>query len=292
MDNSYSLTSQSWPTKVKIDTSIAQHVLVPSLRMYGAWTIDTIISDRNEKKIASVSTDVKGAWAIKIQSNKTLEELTDFLALVRDPPRNMVSVPSLSHLLFGVTPTEVWFAMKRYDSHVNRSHSHMWRQIGVACIQFLSDLHRKHRKVYMDFRLENILVTGSTFVVADYEHVTSVRPELTSKSSCDNRWYFYARGAEPDMPLYSWRQDLVSLGYILVQLTAELPFFDDFMSRRFGRRVNHTSTKLLLVKRDKAVLAQANPTLVAYFTKIKEVEFSSDPPPIAFYEELASLIKL
>ena len=267
--------------------------LVPSLRMYGPWTIDAIISDRNEKKIASVSTDVKASWAIKIQSNKSLEELTDFLALVRAPPRNMVAVPSLSHQLFGLTPTEVWYAMKRYDGHVNRSHSHMWRSIGVACIEFLSDLHRKHRKVYMDFRLENILVAGSTFAIADYELVTAVRPELTSKMSCDTRWYFYARGAEPDMPLYSWRQDLVSLGYILVQLTAELPFFDDFMSRRFGRRANHTSTKLLLAQRDRTVLAQANPTLVAYFAKIKEVDwFAQDPPPTAFYEELASLIKL
>jgi hypothetical protein len=259
--------------------------------MYGSWTIDSIICDRNEKKIASVSTDVKGAWTIKIQSNTCLEELTDFLALVREPPRNMVSVPSLSHQLFGVTPTEVWYAMKQYDSHLTKAHSHMWRQVGVACIQFLSDLHRKHRKVYMDFRLENILVSGSTFVVADYELVTSVRPEVTSTSGCSTRWYFYARGAEPDMPLYSWRQDLVSLGYILVQLTAGLPFFEDFMSRRFGRRANHMSTKLLLVKRDRTVLAQANPTLAAYFTKIKEVEFSSDPPPTAFYEELASLLR-
>jgi hypothetical protein len=260
--------------------------------MYGSWAIDSIICDRNQKKIAAVSTDSsKGLWTIKIQSNQCLEELTDFLALVREPPRNMVSVPPLSHQLFGITPTEVWYAMKRYDSHVNRSHSHMWRSIGVACIQFLSDLHRIHRKVYMDMRLENILVSGSTFAVADYELVTSVRSELTCKTSCNTRWYFYARGADRDAPLYSWRQDLVSLGYILVQLTAELPFFDQFMSRRFGRRVNHKSTKLLLAERDRAVLARANPTLVAYFTKIKAIEYSSDPPPASFYEELASLLR-
>lgn len=262
------------------------------LRMYGPWTIDEIISDRNEKKIAAVSTDVKGSWVIKIQSNKCLEELTDFMALVREPPRNMVAVPPTAYELFGLTPTESWYAMKRYDGHLTKAHSHMWRQVGIACIQFLSDLHCIHRKVYMDFRLENILVSGSTVAVADYELVTSVSPELTSKSECSTRWYFYARGAERDAPLYSWRQDLVSLGYILVQLTAELPFFDDLMSRRVGRRVNHKSTKLLLAERDRAVLAQANPTLVAYFTKIKEVDwFAQDPPSTAFYEELTSLLR-
>lgn len=255
--------------------------------------MDKVICDANGKKIVVVSTDtVKESWIIKIKSNTCLEELTDFLALVRAPPRNMVAVPSLSHQLFGITPTEVWYAMKRYDSHVNMSHSHMWRQVGIACIQFLSDLHRIHRKVYMDMRLENILVSGSSFVVADYELVTSVSPVLTYKTGCDTRWYFYARGAERDAPLYSWRQDLVSLGYILVQLTgSNLPFFSDFMLRRFGRRANHKSTKLLLAERDRTVLAQANPTLVAYLTKIKEVEFSMDPPPASFYEDLVSLIK-
>jgi hypothetical protein len=259
--------------------------------MYGPWTIDSIICDRNEKKIAAVSTDAKDTWVIKIQSNQCLEELTDFMALVREPPRNMVTVPPTAHELFGLTPTEIWYAMKRYDGHLTKKHRHMWRQVGVACIEFLSDLHRIHRKVYMDFRLENILVAGNTFAVADYELLTSVSPVVTSKSDCSTRWYFYARGAEPDAPLYSWRQDLISLGYILVQLTAELPFFEDFMSRRVGRRVNHKSTKLLLAERDRAVLVQANPTLVAYFTKIKEVDwFAQEPPPTAFYEELAHLI--
>lgn len=256
--------------------------------MYGPWTIDKIICDRNEKKIVTVT---KGPWAIKVQSNKSIEELTDFLALVRNPPRNMVTVPSEAHELFGLTPTEVWYAMKQYDGHLTEAHSHMWRQVGVACIQFLSDLHRIHRKVYMDFRLENILVSGNTVVVADYELIDNVKLEVTSKSNCNTRWYFYARGAERDAPLYSWRQDLVSLGYILIQLTGELPFFNDFMSRRFGRRVNHKSTKLLLAERDRAVLAQANPTLTAYLTKIKEIDwFSHDPPPASFYDELITLV--
>ena len=277
-------------TLVKIDARTLTWFLAPSSRMYGPWTIDSIICDRNEKKIAAVSTDVKDTWVIKIQSNQCLEEFTDFLALVREPPRNMVTVPSAAHELCGLTPTEIWYAMKRYDGHLTKKHMRMWRQVGIACIEFLSDLHRIHRKVYMDFRLENILVAGNTVVVADYELLTSVSPVVTSKSDCSTRWYFYARGAEPDAPLYSWRQDLISLGYILVQLTSELPFFEDFMSRRVGRRVNHKSTKLLISERDRAVLAQANPTLVAYFTKIKEVECSSEPPPASFYEELAHLI--
>lgn len=262
--------------------------------MYGPWICEKVICDAHEKRIVAVSTDtVKGAWTIKVKSNKCLEELTDFLALVRAPPRNMVAVPSVAHQLFGITPTEVWYAMKRYDGHLTSAHSHMWRQVGVACIEFLSDLHLKHRKVYMDFRLENILVSGSTFVVADYELVTSVSSEQTCKTACDTRWYFYARGAERKAWLHSWRQDLVSLGYILVQLTgSNLPFFTEFMNRRFGRRVNHKSTKTLLAERDRVVLSLANPTLVAYLTKIKEVSwFSLDPPPASFYEELDNLIR-
>jgi len=247
------------------------------------------LSNFNNKQISAVSSNQKGDWVIKIKTNKDTDELIEVLSLLQDPPRNMVQVPASAYHRFGVTEDKVWYAMKMYDGHLTKAHADKWKLIGTACIQFLADLHTKHRKVYMDFRLENILVSGETFVVADYELLTKIENVVTKKEGRNTAWYFYSKGAEPDQWLYSWRQDLVGLGYLLIELTTDLPFYADFMSRRIGRRANHRSTKDLLRARDKAIKV-AHPTLCAYMEKIKEVQWNSlTPPSPSFYRELEEL---
>jgi hypothetical protein len=260
--------------------------------MYGPWTVNVCLSSFNNKQINSVSSKEKGDWVIKVKTNKDTDELIQVLTLLEDPPRNMVEVPTTAFYRFGVTEDKVWYAMKLYDGHLTKAHANKWRLIGTACIQFLADLHTKHRKVYMDFRLENILVSGDTFVIADYELLSNVEGPVTKKAGRNTAWYFYSKGAEPDQWLYSWRQDLVGLGYLLVQLTTDLPFYDDFMNRRIGRRANHKSTKELLRARDAAVHT-AHPILRAYLNKVKEIPWDSlTPPPPSFYSELEGLFNL
>jgi hypothetical protein len=247
------------------------------------------LSSYNNKQINSVCSSQAGDWVIKVKTNKDTDELTQVLTLLENPPRNMVEVPTSVFHRFGVTEDKVWYAMKLYDGHLTKANADKWRLIGKTCIQFLADLHANHRKVYMDFRLENILVSGNTFVVADYELLSNVEDTVTKKAGRNTAWYFYSKGAEPDQWLYSWRQDLVGLGYLLVELTTNLSFYADFMNRRIGRRANHKSTKELLRARDEAVLT-AHPTLRVYMEKIKEVRWDSLIPPLpSFYRELEEL---
>jgi len=261
--------------------------------MYGPWTVDTCLSDFNNKQILAVSDhDGKpsGYWIIKVKSDKDSSELKEVNELLKNPPRNMIEVPGSIHQRFGQTETKIWYAMRYYDGHLTKANADKWCEVAVACIQFLSDLHTVHRKVYMDFRLENILVTNNTFVVADYELVTQIDTTKTKDEGRNRAWYFYAKGAEPNKWLYSWRQDLVGLGYLLVELTASLPFYDDFMDRRFGQRANHKSTKDILKGRDVSIRAMANPVLQKYLALIKKVPWNSlAPPPVSFYCELEDL---
>ena len=267
------------------------------MTILGPWTLGRTISDVNYKKIVEVSTSclcsmfVPASWVLKIRDNADLEELTDILNLIRDPPRNMVEVPKDTYHQFGLTPNTVWFAMRNYEGHLTSRHADLWVTVATACIQFMCDLHTNHRKVYMDFRMENVLVSGKTVAVADYELVTSVNPKKTKDADRNNRWYYLARGAEMNEWLCSWRHDFVSLGYLLVTLTAgRLPFVQDFMDRREGFRPNHKSVKDLLKSRNAAIRGAANPTLRSYFDKIEEVKWDSQEPPApSFYKDLEGL---
>jgi len=274
--------------KVEVEVKKAK-VEVKKADTYGPWTPTSVLCDENNKKILGIDS----SWVIKVKSNKCIEELTDILSFIRCPVRNMVEVPREPYQQFGITADSVWFAMKRYDGHLTRAHAHMWKTVATSCIAFLRDLHCLHRKVYMDFRMENILVSGNTVVVADYELVTDVSSKKTCDYPVDTRWYFMARGAEPNKRLYSWRQDLVSLGYILLLLTTkpeDTPFYMDFLMRRLGVRKNHHSTRSLVRKRNRCVAALANPILTAYFEKIKEVSWNDWLSPYSsFYKELSAL---
>jgi hypothetical protein len=257
--------------------------------MYGPWAIDTILYNGSGKTVMTV----KGtpSWVIKVQSNTSMSEFSIFLSLTQNPPRNMIQVPERAYELCGVSSSQVWYTMKRYEGHLTSAHAGMWQKVGVACVQFLSDLHRKHFRVYMDFRLENILISGDTIAVADYELITTVSPYIfTSDMSCNTRWYYYAKGAEQKKPLYSWRQDLISLGYLLVHLTEGLPFQKEYMGRRLGQRVNHKSTKEILAQRDTVMASITNPVLARYFECVRTLDwYSIEPPPLCFYTTLEDI---
>jgi hypothetical protein len=262
---------------------------------YGPWTTNNVLSDNNQKMIVDASSDLDGKWVLKKKSNKSLDEFVELLRLVQKPIRHMVEFPKNSYHMFGQNESEIWFAMKRYDSHLNAEHQSLWLTLGVSGVQFLQDLHHLHRRVYMDMRNENVLVSNNKFHFADYELIDVVSPPKTRDYDLEFRWYFMARGAEPDEQLYSWKQDLVGLGYLLVQLTTtgKLTFYQECLDRRVGQRSKHTSIKNLMELRNVEIMTAANPVLKAYLAKVGALSWSSpDPPPRTFYEDLEALFNI
>lgn len=274
------------------------------MTLLGPWTTDDTISDVNNKRIVKVTSELDGNWVVKIKSNKNLadtrglEELTEVLRLQQSKVRHMIELPNDAYHMFGQTATEIWFAMKRYDGHLTSAHRGSWKRLAVYGLEFLQDMHRTHRRVYMDIRPENVLVSYSgglpDFCFADYELVDEICDMKTRDYDLGCRWYFMARGAELDEPMYSWRQDLVALGYLLVNLTkdADTPFIDECFNRRDGGRRKHMSIKELLSSRDAEVYRAANPVLQSYLNKIAEVSWKAvEPPSVEFYESLEALFR-
>jgi aminoglycoside phosphotransferase (APT) family kinase protein len=267
--------------------------------MYGPWTLGKRIYNGGSKSIfEATSTTLHGAerevkWLVKAKPSDNSEELATTLSLaIEMAPSHMITLPRDPYHRFGITKDAIWYAMKRCDGHLTPEHKDRWQNVGRACLQFLRTLHKTHRRVYMDFRPENILIDGDDFVVTDYETVGFVYTMKTRDANADARWYYMARGAEPDQWLYSWKMDFVSLAYMLITLTCEKPpaICHELMERRKGSRQTHESMRSLAKRRNVAMYEVANPVMKKYLDILREVKWNTwEPPPYMIYSRLEEL---
>lgn len=267
--------------------------------MYGPWTLGKRIYNGGSKSIfEATSTTLDGAerevkWLVKTRPSDDSEELTITLSFAMElSPPHMITLPRNPYHRFGITKDAIWYAMKRCDGHLTPEHKDRWQKVGKACLQFIRSLHKTHRRIYMDFRQENILVDGEEMVIADYDTVGCVYMTKTRNTDMYTRWYYMARGAEPDQWLHSWKMDFVSLATMLITLTCEkVPaIFDELMKRRTGSRQTHESMRSLAKRRNAAMYEVANPVMKKYLDILRQVKWNTwEPPPYTIYNRLEEL---
>ena len=268
----------------------------------GPWTLGNELYNRGNKKIFDVTSELypePGQWVLKMADNNKLTELTMILMFNDTGSSNTVNITEDIYHRFGLTNDSVWFAMKKYQGHIGHKDKSSWKEVAVACLKFLKDLHKSKGYVYMDFRMENVLVDSDKseyddkrFTVADYELIEKVSSLRTRKTTRSNRWYYIARGAEPDEWLCSWKNDFVSLGYLLVMLTTGKNFelIDDFLRRRSEEPNNHKSMRDLAKERNSIIYAAANDQLKVYFDKVRTIKHNTFNPPLySVYDDLIEL---
>ena len=267
----------------------------------GPWTLGKELYSRGNNKLFDVTSELypePGQWILKVSPNNKLTELTTILVFNDTGSTNSVKIPEDAYHRFGLTKDSVWFAMKKYAGHIGPANKSSWKEVAKACLKFLENLHKSKGYVYMDFRMENVLVDNDKFVcdnrftVADYELVDKVGGLKLRNTTRSSRWYYMARGAEPDEWICSWKNDFVSLGYLLVMLTTgkEFDIIDEFLSRRFDEPKSHKSMRQLAKERNAIIYEAANDTLKAYFDKVRTIKHNLYMPPnYSFYSELIEL---
>jgi hypothetical protein len=257
--------------------------------MYGPWTTYDCLYKRNGTTI--YKTDCNNV--IKVSSGHRLCEELPALLTICPTVHHAVEIPDEPYDRFGVTEDgEGWYVMRRYDGHVSCGDPD-WETIGVACINFLEDLHHKLHRVHADIKRQNILQTkedGSRwFVIADYEHV--VAPTITPLSTydLDYQLYYLGRGAELDKPYKCWRYDLTSVAYMLFEITSPTAtFIQAFSDRRIG--VNTISVDELMAMRNEQMKV-ADKKITEYLDRVGELDWTDRmPPPHSFYDDLRSIL--
>jgi serine/threonine protein kinase len=186
--------------------------------------------------------------------------------------------------------------MKRYDGcvEVNDFCKTHWRTLAIHVLQFLQDFHHAHGLLHMDIKKPNILVDTDKieFIVADYEHAEPPSSLRTTDYDENHLWYYLAMGAEIDEQLYSWRFDLVALGYLLASLTVEpkaWTFERKCWNRRDGKNAMPHEELVALRAQE---LRGANPIVCTYMDRLATVSWTAkEPPPRQFYKDLETLFK-
>jgi hypothetical protein len=183
------------------------------------------------------------------------------------------------------------YAMRHYDGHIEvEAYTRFyWRSIGRQCLAFLEDFHHVTGMAHMDIKKANILINRqtNTFHVADFGNAEYPwkEPRLLREYDANTKWYYLAMGGELDQPVYSWRMDLVALGYMLASLQPNYVgrFESECWEKREGRGILTDEATLALRAKDVAALEP-------YFARLTIVPWTAAaPPPCSFYQELAEL---
>lgn len=273
-------------------------------RHLGPWTLEHVLySDKRNVFIVSTS---DARWVVKIffGSPPNTDELTHLLMLHHLGVRNCVHMPPSIQHQFGTGPSYMWIAMKRYTGHIELKpfFRENWKQIAVSVLIFLRDLHIKCGRVYMDIKTTNILYQLGAgqpdFVVADYELVDTIELSRPTRTFSNNtKWYYIAMGAELDEPLYSWRMDLVALGYTLASLTHDYSvkplwkYYDQCMERRTNRLSFDITDESIIALRT-IEIQEEHPLILRYLQIVSECPWDSQiPPSDAFYTRLISVFQ-
>lgn len=270
----------------------------------GPWTLENVLYN-DGKNVFIVSTS-NPLWVIKIffGSPPNTDELAHLLMMRHLGVQHCVHIPTSVEHQFGTGPSYMWIAMKRYTGHVEVKpfFRENWRRIATTVLVFLRDLHINCSRVYMDIKTTNILYhlesERSHFVVADYELVDTVELSRPTRTFSNNtKWYYIAMGAELDEPLYSWRMDLVALGYTLASLTHDYSvkplwkYYDQCMQRRANKLSFDISDESIVALRS-IEMQEEHPLILRYLHLVSELPWNSPVPPSNdFYARLISVFQ-
>jgi hypothetical protein len=270
------------------------------LSMYGPWTLTERIFYRDGTGIYATPFP---RWVVKVFDGT--DELANLLRLRGDcTPPNMIELPMTLYSLYGRNEMTGWYAMRRYDGHVEVDDewcTQNWLAIGRASLLFLRGLHIDHHLVHMDIKLENILIdrAQATVVVADYDLMTHPSTKPLIDYDVDRIWYFLMMGAEPAAPLHSYRLDLTALGYALARLSWPVDAAPStFRAVCTDHRKNATDTGVSsaavteLIELRARDMQAAHPTIRKYLDIVGRVDWASvAPPPVSLYDELLTLFQ-
>jgi hypothetical protein len=269
---------------------------------YGEWiTDDTLYYNRKHRKYVYTVQNYP-QWVLKVcrlkesDGSENIQELPLLVHMRSSPIRNSIRQPDEIRDAWGFTEDEFWYAMRRCEGHIDPSrHLTRWREVARCVLEFLCDLHRNHGLLHMDIKKENVLDTGASFVVSDYELVTRPRSAATCELSTYDRWYYMRYGAEWKEPVRCWRMDLTMVGYLLAEITWDSANNNEWSFRRECNAHMEEDEDAVyyedVIKLRASEMSRVHPDVLRYFAAIEEVPWTPwiSPPSAAFYDRLMKI---
>lgn len=258
----------------------------------GPWTIQSIIRIERSRCIAVVNQpNISKEYVIKIKYKPT-----EYRNIIKYDLTNHNGIKLPNHVqVFGENGSDYtekfWYVMEKYDADCSKGNTFDLdiNKLIQSTIGFLKHLHREHKIIHGDIKLENILYRDGTYTVCDYEAMTEAETSTLCNEDDYNNYYFYSYGAEYDKPIFSYRFDLQSLGYMLMIIDNNYNLLDfQTKAQKYytdRSRSNHYA-ELEILKAKYEISDKIN----AYFKIIDAVDwFCLDPPANEIYDGVIAL---
>jgi hypothetical protein len=249
--------------------------------------------DRNGCQLLPVQLPgLDGSWALKVKADNRFE-IESIESLLHKKVRSCVEFPPPPAPLTGSLESgRQWYCMRRYDACVENNLwcRLRWKQIGLAVLDFLEDLHCRVGAAHLDIKTFNILIDrdSETFHVCDFEHMMDSasfdRDTPLKDYNGEYKWYYVMLGGDLDQPCEGWRMDLEALGFALAALTwprgASMGFVDECRERMEGRGSPAITDEEVLALREKELADNTDDALLPYWSILEEqVTWTQEAPP-------------
>jgi hypothetical protein len=260
------------------------------ISLYSKNTTAIILTKRKEEEFYN--------WIIKCMEIDDNNETSNIQMLSLNKIQHSVEFPE-GIRYYGNTKHISWYVMKFYPRvcyPVNDYND--FHLIMRTCLEFVRDLHIKTQHVYMDWRLDNILKKKEHgFVIADYEFLEKPHRFMNTlvEDYIDNKdyiYYFLQRGGNLDKPLYRYRFDLESIGFLAIEFLQEYEPLWFIQCTKVRQKKMYVPLSTISEERDsyKETFISSNPCLQLYFQKIKECSWDSlECMPIEWYNQLITI---
>lgn len=259
----------------------------------GTWTIQIIIFIDRARCIAVVSRQSNHKdYIMKIGYTKTEYENIIKYELASNGGVKIPELDQISGEIGSGYTTKYWYIMEKYDADCFGGGTGFGldtSELIRTTILFLKHLHLKHRVIHGDIKLGNILYKDCSYAVCDYEAIKQPENSTVCDESDYDNYYYYSYGAEYDKPIYSYRFDLQSVGYMLMVIynNYKLLEFQIKAHTYYTSKARDNFFPILEVLKGRYTM----PTKVAeYFKIIEAIDwFCLEPPAEEIYDAILEL---
>lgn len=254
----------------------------------GPWEILSVLKVEQTSCVAIVKRGCESIeWVLKISDNDN--EIKNILKY--DIQRHEFGIKMPESDASGIYKKWHWFVMEKCKcdcSALVKNSIHIGSFI-ECIIGFLKYIHRTHKVIHGDLKINNILQNNTIYKVCDFETMTVPSNKSLCNETNSDYYYYYGYGAEYNKPVDSYRYDLQALGSALVFIDNEskllqfqhLAFY--YYRNRF--KLNYFDN----LKRLRDVVTMSEKTK-AYFKIVEIIDwFSPEPPPESVYDEIIAL---
>ena len=254
----------------------------------GPWKVHKIINvvcDRCivdvviDKTLNDQLNDINKIWTMKI-NNYSDEEINNIKNYELNKCKYSMQYPIDDNYFSGKINKYNWFVMEKFEFDCNELSYFNYKYFLDYVINFLRYIHREKKVVHGDLKSKNILYNKDNirYVVCDFETLQKPNKEDICNGEHYNDYYYYLYGCELNQCIYSYRNDLQSICYILWMVLRENKYMN-YQTRSqnyYNYHIKENKMYKLELLRSQEIMP---PVIKKFYDIISIVKWDQEEPP-------------